>query len=201
MKNINYGNRGMHLEEFLSYSCERYKMHNLAVIDKQHTAFIPIRNGQGKVVTVKVEKKATVDYMGRYKNIPIAMEAKHTSTDTIRWDAVQEHQADYLDMFTKEPGTIGMVIVSFGLKRFFAIPWAFWGKAYDERVRMHFRGLKPNCVHVEAHGIGWNIPNKKSIRIDEIPPQFEISGNDRTFGLHFLQNADKYITPKVTINS
>lgn len=191
----------MPLEEFIRYSNERYKMHKLAVIDKVPTEFIPIRNAQGKVVTVKVEKKSSVDFIGRYKSYPIAIEAKHTSTDTIRWDAVQEHQADYLDSFTEEPGTIGMVVVSFGLKRFFAIPWSVWGKAYDERVRTRFRGLKSNHVQVSAGGVTWNIPNKKSIRIGEIPPQYEISGNDRTYGLHFLQNAEKYITEKVTINS
>lgn len=197
MKNISHANRGMPFEAFVKFACERYKRYRLAVIDKVPTEFIPIRNGQGKVVTVKVEKKSTVDFIGRYKSYPLAMEAKHSSTDTIRWDAVQEHQADYLDAFGGEEGTIGLVVVSFGLRKFYAIPWVFWSEAYSKRVRPG--ASKTTRVQVSAYGVTWDIPTKNSFRVDEIPPEFEISGNDRTYGLHFLANAENYITPKVTI--
>lgn len=199
VKDPRYGNRGMSFESFVTFACERYKKFNVAVIDKQNSAFIPIRDRSGKIVTTKIEKKATVDYLGRYKNIPIAMEAKHTSTESIRWDAVQPHQAEYLDLFTKEPGTIGFVLLSFGMKRFYAIPWAFWQAAYNARARTGSSRTSPETV--SAFGITWDIPKKNSVRMDEIPAQFEIIGDDRTYGLHFLFNADKYITPEVTIKT
>ena len=193
VKDPRYGNRGMPFETYIKYACDRYRHRKIAVIDKQNTAFIPIRDYRGKIINVKVEKKATVDYLGRYKSIPTAIEAKHTATDTIRWDAVQEHQADYMDDFSGEPGTIGMVVVSFGLKRFFAIPWIFWKTAYDARVRPGSSRTSP--VSVSAFGTTWDIPKKNSVRMDEIPPEFEVSGDDHTFGLHFLSKADHYITP------
>lgn len=193
IKDPRYGNRGMPFETFMEFACDTYKRKKIAVIDKQHTCFKPIRDYRGRVVNVKVEKKATVDFLGRFKNIPIAIEAKHTDSDVIEWNAVQEHQADYMDAFTEEPGTIGMVIVSFGLRRFFAIPWAVWKVAYDARVRSGAPKTTP--VSVSAFGTTWDIPKKKSVRMEEIPPEYEISGNDRNYGLHFLQNAMQYKTP------
>lgn len=193
VKDARYGNRGEPFETFIEFACDTYKRKGIAVIDKQHTCFKPIRDYRGKIVNVKVEKKATVDYMGRYRCFPIAMEAKHTSTDAIRWDAVQEHQADYMDIFTAESGTIGMVVISFGLKRFFAIPWQVYKIAYDARVRPG--GSRTAPVTATAFGTTWDIPPKNSFRADEIPPEYEISGNDAYYGLHFLQNVSLYINP------
>ena len=192
IKDPRFGNRGMGLEDFMEFACNIYKNKNIAVIDKQHTCFKPIRNFQGKIVNCKVEKKATVDYLGRYKNIPIAIEAKHTSTDSIRWDEVQPHQADYLDAFTEEPGTIGMVVISIGMKRFFAIPWQAYRCAYNARVRPGSSRTAP--ASISAFGTTWDIPKKNSVRVDEIPPEYEISGYDGHYGLHFLKNAMSYIT-------
>lgn len=194
MKDRSHANRGQPHEAFIKYANERYKQRKVAVIDKRPTEFIPIRNGQGKIVNVKVEEKSTVDFIGRLYNIPIAIEAKHTSSDTIRFDAVEEHQKEYMDMFTEEPGTIGLVVVSFGLTRFFAVPWQFWKAAYEARVAPGPARKAP--VTVEAFGQTWTIPPKASARVSELTPAWEVSGHDVNYGLHYLKNATHYITPK-----
>lgn len=184
-----YGNRGMAFEEYINYANGRYEHAGIAMLQKIPTEFIPLRDRMGRIVSVKVEHKSTVDYIGRYKEYPIAMEAKNTNSDTIRWDAVQPHQAAFLDKFTSQPGTIGLVLVSFNLERFFAIPWAFWGEAYDLRVR---RDDRTTSVRISAFEEEWTIPTKKSARIEDLSPLWEVSGQDRTYGLHFLANAEKY---------
>ena len=194
MKNKSYANRGRPFEELMRFANERYAKRKIAVIEKLPTEFIPIRNTKGKICDVKVERKSKVDFIGRYKHIPIAIEAKHTEEDTIRFNRVETHQADYMDAVTEEPGTIGLVLVSFGMKRFFVIPWAHWKAAYDARVRPTGDSKAP--VSVSAFGVDWTIPKKKSVRIDEIPPEFEIPNHDFDFGLHYLQTADRYITPQ-----
>lgn len=193
VKDRRYANRGRPFEEFVRFANERYEKHKIAVIDKLPTEFIPIRGRDGKICSVKVERKSKVDFIGRYKHYPIAIETKNTNTDSIRFDEVQEHQADYMDSFTEEPGTIGLVFVSFGLKRFFVIPWVFWKAAYDARVRPG--GSRTSSVSITAYGVTWDIPKKFSARIDEIPAEFEIPNHDYTFGLHYLSQAEKYITP------
>lgn len=192
-KDRSRANRGQQLEDLIRLANDRYKHHKLAVINKQATEFIPLRDRTGKIFSAKVEHKATVDFLGRYKHYPIAIEAKNTNTDSIRYDAVQPHQAEYMDQFTEEPGTIGLVVVSFGLKRFFAVPWTFWKAAYEWRVRKNDRDTQ---LIVVAHGQTWAIPKKFSVKATELNPDWEIPSFDTTYGLHYLQNADQYIIPE-----
>ena len=134
MKNRSYANRGQALENLLKFANDRYRQKGVAFIKKQSTEFIPLRDRTGKVVNCKVEEKATFDFLGRYKQYPIAIEAKNSTEDSIRWDRIEENQADDMDDFT-QPGTIGLVLVCFDHKRYFAIPGVFWQAAYNARVR------------------------------------------------------------------
>ena len=76
-----------------------------------------------------------MDYLGRYKSVPVAIEAKHEEGARIDFSRVEPHQADYMDDYTKDPGAVGIVIVSFGLRRFFAVPWEFWREARETPKR------------------------------------------------------------------
>lgn len=196
MKNISYANRGQPLEELLEFANDRYRHKRMAHIEKLCTEFKPLRNGTGKIVGCKVERKASFDFLGRYKSHPIAVEAKNTNEPNIRWDRVEENQADDMDSFTAEPGTIGLVVVSFNHNRFFAIPWVFWQAAYNARVRPG--GSRTAPVTVSAFGQTWTIPPKNSVRADELLPEWQIPNHDYEFGIHYLRDAEKYITPKET---
>lgn len=191
MKNRSYANRGAALEEFMKFANARYRQKGVAHIEKQNTEFIPLRDRNGKLVSCKVEEKATFDFLGRYKHYPIAIEAKNSNDNTIRWDRVEKNQARDMNGFCKQPGTIGMVVVGFGLKTFYAIPWTFWSKAYEVRV---LRGDRKAPVTVEAFGTTWTIPQKASLREDEIPPEFRVDSHNTTYGLHYLAKATEYIT-------
>ena len=190
MKDRSHANRGKALEDFIRFANTRYEKSEIALIDKLPTEFIPLRNARGMVYSVKVEHKSKVDFIGRYKQYPIAIEAKNTGTQSISFDRVEPHQAAYMNKFTSYPGTIGLVLVSFNLERFFAVPWTFWEAAYDVRVR---RDDRTSSVRVSAFGEEWDVPTKKSVRMEELKPEWEVSGRDTVYGLHFLQNVEKYI--------
>ena len=119
-------NKGKPFEDFLLFVHDAYQKQGDAVIHKVPTEFIPLRDAAGKIFNVKVERKSCVDYLGRYGPTPVAVEAKHTEDDRIRWDRVEPHQADYLDDFCKDPQAVGIVLVSFSLRQFFAVPWPAW---------------------------------------------------------------------------
>ena len=195
MKNRSYANRGQPFEEYIRFANSYYARDRLAIIEKLPTEFIPLRNAKGQVCSVKVEHKSKVDFIGRFKHYPIAIEAKNTNEDSIRFDRVEPHQADYMDAFTAKQGTIGLVLVSFNLERFFAVPWAFWGYAYDLRVR---RNDKTTIVNLHAFGQEWAIPKKYSVRMDELNPEWEIPSGGNAYGLDYLRNAEKYITKPET---
>lgn len=190
MKNRSYANRGQDLEDYLRFANERYRNKGVAFLHKNATEFLPIRDRRGKIISCKVEGKATIDFIGRYKDFPIAVEAKKTVDGAIRWNAVQPNQAQDMDDFCREQGTIGLVVVSFNMERFFAIPWAFWSAAYEIRV---FQNDKQTPVTIEAHGQKWTVPQKFSVRIEELNPEWEIPAHDYTYGLHYLEKAENYV--------
>jgi recombination protein U len=184
----NYANRGMQFEEFVEYANARYRHHGIAVVEKQHTNFIPIRNRYGKVISCKVEQKATVDFMGRYRNIPVAIEAKNTNSDRIRFSEVKDHQAQFLNDFVGEHDLgFGAVLVSFNMRKFFLVPWHFWAAARDMWEKN--RGEK---AYVIEYGMSWQTPGKASVSADELLPEWEVKPNNK-YGLAYLSKIDTYM--------
>lgn len=182
MRANTYANRGRPFEELLKFSSERYKRAGRAVVRKVPTEFLPIRDGRGNIVSCKVEEKAAVDFLGRYWNIPVAIEAKHTEDKRIRFDRVEDHQRDFMDDFCKNPGAVGLVAVSFSMRRFFVVPWQFWRVAREVWAAGGPRGAS---APVHAYGWYWDTPGLASVSPDELLPEWEIKQGG-PFGLPYL---------------
>lgn len=188
MKDMRYANRGAFFEELITFSNQRYRNAGIAVVWKVPTPFIPIRNGQGKIINCKVEEKSCTDYLGRYRNTPVAIEAKHTSSNRIRFDAVQDHQAQFLDDFVGEYGLgFGAVLVSFNMERFFLVPWHFWKKGRE--LWINNRGAKET---VAVYGMKWTTTGKASVSADDLLPEWEVKLNNK-YGLPYLSKLDTYV--------
>ena len=128
MNNIlTYANRGQALEELIKLQNNKYARQGIAVITKIPTEWIPIRNHTGKIVTAKVENKATVDFLGAYKGVPIAFDAKHTKEKRISWKRLESHQWEFLLQWEK-CGGIAFILVGWDMKQFFVIPISEWGQ-------------------------------------------------------------------------
>lgn len=121
-----YANRGVALENLIELANKQYRKKGIAVIHKVPSKWIPIRNKKGRVVTAKIEEKAAVDFMGRYKNIPIAFDAKSVSKDN-RWyfRNLPEHQFDFLkDWHTGD--SLSFILLGFWrTEEFFVLPFEF----------------------------------------------------------------------------
>ena len=175
-----YGNRGRSFEDFITYANKRYRQRGEAVLWKIPTAFLPIRNGKGQVISAKVEEKSCVDYLGRVGARPIAMEAKHTSGDTIRWDAVQEHQASFLTDFGAEVNAITLVVVSFNLERFYAVPWPCWKSGREAWQEAQRKGVKKaeiiehRAYDESGNFTSWSTNGKASLKPEDLDPSWEI---------------------------
>lgn len=180
-----HANRGKPFEDFLKFVHDRYQADGIACVHKVPTEFIPLRNAKGQVCSAKVENKSCVDYLGRYKNIPVAIEAKHTDDKRISFSRVEPHQADYLDDWSKDPDAIAMVVVSFGLKRFFSVPWPFWKEARTA-WEMKKAGKDPGKIIVKAYGWEWTTPGMASTNAEQLLPEWEIKTGGRS-GLPYLE--------------
>lgn len=161
-----YANRGMQLEELINRANAQYFRDSCAVIQKVPTAFIPIRDKSGKIVSCKVEQKSCVDYIGRYFDIPIAIEAKETKSDRIELNRVQPHQAEFLAKWSQNPfGGLSYVLVAFGgMQDFYMIPWHLWSVAIDSH-KLGIKGLGARLPNDEW----WHASGKATLNKNELP--------------------------------
>lgn len=187
MKDRRMANKGQTLEEYIKYVNERYKRSGVAVVTKVPTEFIPIRNAYGQVVNCKVTGKAVADFLGRVGSIPLAVEAKESKNE-IRFDRVEDHQADFLTAYMGQGEAICIVVVGFRLDRFFAVPWPFWRaarEAWKEAQRLGKR--KAEQITITYDGQTWTTPGKASVKETELLPEWEIIPGG-LYGLDYLQN-------------
>ena len=137
----------------------------------------------------KVNQKSCVDYLGRVGTMPIALEAKETRQDSIRFDAVQDHQASFLDDFTKDDKGLGAVVVSYSLNSFYVIPWACWRagrEAWKEAQRARKRKAERVTIDL-GNGKSWMTPGRAGIKESELLPEWQVPSGG-VYGLDYLRN-------------
>lgn len=121
----------------------------------------------------------------------MAVEAKHEEGARIAFNRVEPHQADYMDDYTKDPEAVGIVIVSFSLRRFFAVPWEFWKAARDAwNNKPNPKSTKAPVETVKAYGWEWQTPGMASVSPEQLLPEWEIRAGGTT-GLPYLNIIDR----------
>ena len=83
-KLINYGNRGMTLEEDINLTNDYYKEKKIALIYKKPIPIkvLKINNTKTRILDGFYEKKSTLDYSGIYNEKYIEFDAKETNSKT-----------------------------------------------------------------------------------------------------------------------
>ncbi len=131
-------NRGTALEDLVARANVLYRSRRAAVIHKVPTAWLPIRGPGGKIVSAKVDRKASVDFIGHVLlpggPLPVAFDVKEVSKGS-RWplSRLEEHQYEYL-RDSALTGAFSFVLIGFWESRkFFILPfaelesrWAAW---------------------------------------------------------------------------
>ena len=190
VKDQTKANRGRDFEEFINFANGKYQAQGVAVMHKVPTEFLPLRGPHGQVTSCKVTQKSCVDYLGHFRGIPVAVEAKSTHADRMDFSAVQDHQAAFLDDWMGANGnSLAFVVVCYGMTRFFAVPWPFW-KAGRDAWEQHKRTGQKVVKIVQAYGWTWETPGTASVTADRLHPEWEISTGG-IFGLPYLQIIQK----------
>jgi len=112
---INYGNRGMNLEESINITNSYYLDNNIAVIHKKPTPIqiTKLDGKKGRIIDGFFKSPSTTDYNGIYKGKYIDFEAKETKNKTsFPLANIGKHQVQHLKR-VKEHGAIAFVIISF----------------------------------------------------------------------------------------
>lgn len=173
-------------EELIRWQNQRYLAKGEAVILKQATEFIPLRNNRGRICGAKVENKATVDFIGRVGTMPIALEAKHTASDRISLLAVEDHQSEFMNQWMKDSDEdcFGFVLVSFKLEEFYMVPWGDWSEC--RRAWKGKSGSKAEPMHTKT--TGWEYNGMGSIHKKDMHPTWKVKCNGQN-GLPYLEVA------------
>lgn len=189
-KDHSKANRGRPFEEFINFANEKYQRQGVAVMHKVPTEFIPLRGPRGQVTSCKVTHKSCADYLGHFQGIAVAVEAKHTEASRIDFSAVQDHQAEFLDdWMTAGTGQMAFIAVSFGMKRFFTVPWEFWKAGRDAWAQHKKTGEKIKKI-VQVYGWTWETPGTASVTAEGLHHEWEVAAGG-LYGLPYLQIIQK----------
>lgn len=119
---------GGYFENMISRACTYYRDKNIAYIEKTPEpmkVLKPMPKQPGRFIACFV-KAAQPDYKGTIQGgRAIVFEAKHTEGSKIDRSRLTAEQMRCLEKHSKL-GAHAFVIVSFGLRRFFRIPWPVW---------------------------------------------------------------------------
>ena len=115
---INYGKRGMTLENDLNISNEYYRENDIAIIYKKPTPVRVVKVNYNNRINTKIveayyEVPSTTDYNGIYKGKYIDFEAKETTSNTsFPLSNIHKHQLVHLKKVA-DHGGISFIIVRF----------------------------------------------------------------------------------------
>ena len=99
----------MHFEEMISYSCKKY-----------------YEEGKLYMWNPSMQKTAQSDYKGTLAGgVGIMFDAKHTSTNMIKQNAVTNKQFEDFNL-CHDLGVKCFVLVSVRFESFYRIPWSVW---------------------------------------------------------------------------
>lgn len=115
---------GQMFEEIILEACNRYRVMELAEIDKTPEPFCIERPiGKGKFIG-HFAKKAQPDFKGALKGgKTVVFEAKYTKTDRIVQGVVSDTQYRTLNNYQRM-GAECFVLVCFGFQKFYKVPWS-----------------------------------------------------------------------------
>lgn len=130
-----YANRGLALEDLAILANKQYRQQGIAVIEKIPSSWLPIRNGQGKIVTAKIEARAPVDFIGRYQNMPIAFDAKSVSKgNRWYWSKLPMHQYEFLRDWEAGQARSFILLGFWQQEEFFFLPFWFIKEGYEKHL-------------------------------------------------------------------
>lgn len=153
-KIINYGNRGMALEEDINLTNEYYKEKHIALIYKKPIPIkvLKVTPDKMRIQEAFYEKKSTLDYSGIYKEKYIEFDAKETNSKTsFPISNIHIHQIEHIKNVI-EYGGIAFLIVRFNLQN---KTYILMGKDLiefldtNERKSIPLSYFEQNCKSVE----------------------------------------------------
>lgn len=140
----------MKLEKIIEDKCEEYIKNEIAYIYKVPTSFTIIRKGK-QIISAFPKKKSTIDFMGAYNGLAIAIETKSTNNKTsFPFSNIADHQYNFFIQWCKQAK--GFYIVWFKvIDEMFLVKAADIQKAKDtmDRKSIPLDWFKENAIKLD----------------------------------------------------
>ena len=122
--NINYGNRGMVLENDINETNKYYLLNNIAVIYKKPTPvkILHLYYSTNKITNAFFETQSTLDYNGVYNGKYIEFDAKETKNKTsFPLSNIHNHQIKHIEKIIDNDGICFLIVRFTNLNRIYLL--------------------------------------------------------------------------------
>lgn len=112
-KIVNYGNRGMELEELINKTNEKLIEDNIAIIYKKPTpiAVVKYDYNSKRITDAYYQTQSTLDYNGIYKGYYIEFDAKNTNQNNLPLSNIADHQIKHIKSILNHKGIVFLMIM------------------------------------------------------------------------------------------
>ena len=127
---VNYGSRGMSLEDRLNQSNQYYMTRQIAVIHKKPTPVQVVKvdypkRSAARIIEAYYRHASTTDYNGVYKGYYIDFEAKETTNKTrFPLSNLPEHQIEHMRQCVKQGGIVFLILSFKTHGKIFVLPFS-----------------------------------------------------------------------------
>jgi len=134
---ISRANRGRSLERLIEISNTTYRRQGRAVVHKVPTAWLPLRNGRGQIVSAKVQEKAVVDFLGVLAGgRAVAFDAKQNRGATrFPFDDRWAHEVAFIRDVIAAGGVGFLIVEQVAQDRIYLLPGPLLLKLWDSAWR------------------------------------------------------------------
>ena len=132
---------GLSLESKIESSCAFYLSQNIASIEKtpEPMKIVGKEKENGGIFRAVFMKKAQPDFKGvLHGGRCVLFEAKHTTQNYMPKKAVLDVQAEKLTQYDSL-GALCFVLISFGFKNYYRIPWIVWSNMEETFGRAYLK--------------------------------------------------------------
>lgn len=149
--------KGDIFEEIINISNKAYKNKGIALVQKISTPMKPIRKGK-QIISAYYEEKSTLDFIGVFRGIPLAFDAKETKEENrFPLSNVSDHQIEFMKEWDKHGGITFLLVNFKKLDKIYRLDWktlsGYWTQHKENKGKKGFGSISINDFECNCKSI------------------------------------------------
>lgn len=158
---------GAFFETMIADACFRYKLNDIAYIEKTPEPLKPIRKIEGKKFVAVYEDKAQPDFKGTLAGgRAICFEAKATNDIKIQCSRLQPQQIEALKIHSRLGAEVFILVMFLSINQCYKVPLKFWMDAHKNfgRCYLKYQDLEEFKIPTEGMKINFLIDRPRTYK-------------------------------------